>query len=185
MLKLGTARRTIAMAAATLAVAGGTIIDVGGVAHAAPASCTIIDIGAPGNIYVGGEYAGQVEQQYDSCGSARAHFQYSYSYWVNHRNDPLPSNWSANPASGRKGSPTLRATTPRRSSARRTSPPAGFRSTTPSPTPGRRRSISPRLRRGLRLVARLCQWRELGQQRRGPVLMAFSEMTGEQPAACG
>ena len=99
MLNLGTARRTIVMAAATLAVAGGTIIDVGGAAHAAPAGCTpnIINIGAPGSIYVGSEYAGQVEQQYDSCGSARAHFQYSYSYWVNHRGDSLPSNWSANP----------------------------------------------------------------------------------------
>ncbi|MFD8726022.1 hypothetical protein ACFV2H_50955 [Streptomyces sp. NPDC059629] len=96
MLRLGTARRTIAMAAATLAVAGGTIIAVGGAAHAAPASCTIINIGAPGSIYVGSEYAGQVEQQYNSCGSARAHFQYSYSYWVNHRGDSLPSNWSAN-----------------------------------------------------------------------------------------
>lgn len=97
MLKLGTARRTTAMAAAALAVAGGTVVGVGGAADAAPATCTVINIGAPGNIYVGGEYAGQVEQQYNSCGSARAHFQYSYGYWVNHRNDPLPSNWSANP----------------------------------------------------------------------------------------
>lgn len=97
MLKIGTARRAIAMAAAALAIAGGTIIDVGGAADAAPANCTIINIGAPGSIYVGSEYAGQVEQQYDSCGNARAHFQYSYSYWVNHRGDPSPSNWSANP----------------------------------------------------------------------------------------
>lgn len=88
-------RRTFAAAASTLAIAAGCTFAIAPAAHAS--GCTIINIGSPGSIYVGSEYAGQVEQQYDSCGNARAHFQYSYSYWINHRGSSLPSNWSANP----------------------------------------------------------------------------------------
>jgi hypothetical protein len=59
----------------------------------APTDCTFRDIGLPGRIYVGGVYAGEVEQQYDYCYRARAHFQYDSSYWLSHSG----AYWSANP----------------------------------------------------------------------------------------
>ncbi|WP_225848601.1 hypothetical protein [Streptomyces sp. HPF1205] len=98
MLKRGKKKRVIAMAAATFALAGGAAVGVGGTAQAAtaqvsPASCTVIDIGNPGNINIDGMYAGQVEQQYDSCGSVRAHFQYSQRFWAAHSG----TFYSANP----------------------------------------------------------------------------------------
>ncbi|MFD9127048.1 hypothetical protein [Kitasatospora sp. NPDC059571] len=51
---------------------------------AAPLSCTIINIGQPGNISISGQYAGQVEQQYDNCHNVRAHWQWSSSYRTYH-----------------------------------------------------------------------------------------------------
>ncbi|WBO69692.1 MULTISPECIES: hypothetical protein [Streptomyces] len=90
MLTFRTSRRAIATAAATLALTGSAAIGVGSTARAAtaqatPASCTIIDIGNPGSINIDTMYGGQVEQQYDSCGNVRAHFQYSYNFWSIHR----------------------------------------------------------------------------------------------------
>ncbi|MDH6133682.1 hypothetical protein P3T37_003080 [Kitasatospora sp. MAA4] len=93
MPKLRTTRRAAALAAATLAIAGGTAIGVGGTAQAAPTSCTIGNIGNPGRISVNGYYAGEVEQQYDGCGNVRAHFQYDTTYWNTHSGD----SWSAYP----------------------------------------------------------------------------------------
>lgn len=57
-----------------------------GAAHAVsgqsvtPAGCTVIDIGLPGNITINGQYAGQVEQQYDNCHNVRSHWQWSSTY---------------------------------------------------------------------------------------------------------
>lgn len=69
-------RRTgVAIAAAAVALAGTP-------AHAQvrPASCTVVNIGQPGKITVHGVYAGEVEQQYDSCHHVRAHFQWSAAF---------------------------------------------------------------------------------------------------------
>lgn len=83
MLKSRNMRRTIAMAATSLAIAGGTAVGTAGTANAAAASCSIILIGSPGNVYVGSTYAGQVEQEYDNCGNAAAHFQWSGNFYPN------------------------------------------------------------------------------------------------------
>lgn len=94
-MQLGINKRAIAMAAATLAVAGSATIGIAGTADAAVrpmADCgaTWNDVGAPGNLYGYGfyygtwTYAGQVEQQYQNCGggvvNARAHFQWSSGF---------------------------------------------------------------------------------------------------------
>ncbi|MEK2492113.1 hypothetical protein WN990_21395 [Kitasatospora purpeofusca] len=78
MRKSGVRSRT---AAVLLAVG----IAAGGVATAAPASarttaCNIINIGQPGNVYWHGQYAGQVEQQYDNCGHVLAHWQWAGAF---------------------------------------------------------------------------------------------------------
>ncbi|MER5664683.1 hypothetical protein [Streptomyces mirabilis] len=48
-------------------------------------SCGVINIGLPGNVYYGGEYAGQVEQQYNTCnGQASAHWQWAGGFQNSH-----------------------------------------------------------------------------------------------------
>ncbi|WP_055588607.1 hypothetical protein [Peterkaempfera griseoplana] len=90
MLRLRTAHRSVAMTTAALALAGGATIGLGGAtgAQAAvrPATCTWINIGTPGNYTLNGVYAGQVEQQYNGCGTARAHWQWSTAYRTAHPN---------------------------------------------------------------------------------------------------
>jgi hypothetical protein len=49
-------------------------------AQVRPAACTLVNIGQPGKITVHGVYAGEVEQQYDSCHHVRAHFQWSAGF---------------------------------------------------------------------------------------------------------
>ncbi|MFC5910361.1 hypothetical protein [Streptacidiphilus monticola] len=50
-----------------------------------PMSCGVINIGQPGNIYYGGDYAGQVEQQYNTCtGIASAHWQWYGGFQSSH-----------------------------------------------------------------------------------------------------
>ncbi|HET9172010.1 MAG TPA: hypothetical protein VFN97_21435 [Actinospica sp.] len=72
--------------AASVAAAGCTAVAAvalaGTPAHAQvrPASCTVVDIGQPGKIYVAGAYAGEVEQQYDNCHDVRSHFQWSSAF---------------------------------------------------------------------------------------------------------
>jgi hypothetical protein len=47
----------------------------------AAASCGLENIGAPGNYGYAGQYAGQVEQMYDTCdGTVWAHFQWAGSF---------------------------------------------------------------------------------------------------------
>ncbi|MGW7529722.1 hypothetical protein [Streptomyces sp. NPDC054783] len=106
MLNLRKIRRTIALTAASLALAGGTAIGAGGTAsattHPSPhlrttepvvtsASCGWIYIGQPGNVYgVNSEYAGQVEQMYNSCdGTVWAHYQWSGTYLGSHKYDNI------------------------------------------------------------------------------------------------
>ncbi|GAA3255631.1 hypothetical protein [Streptomyces lavendulae] len=79
--------RPVAVAAAVLALSAGTA--VAGTAHAAvgSASCGWINIGSPGNYTLGGSYAGQVEQEYNTCnGQVMAHWQWSSGYRSAHRN---------------------------------------------------------------------------------------------------
>ncbi|MFF4490054.1 hypothetical protein ACFY0F_26800 [Streptomyces sp. NPDC001544] len=53
-------------------------------AHATT-SCGVIDIGLPGNLRMYGEYAGQVEQQYNTCtGRAWAHWQWADQFQRDH-----------------------------------------------------------------------------------------------------
>jgi hypothetical protein len=72
--------------AAYLAVAGLAAAAAAGLstapAHAAvrPATCTVVDIGKPGQVFIQGVYAGEVEQQYDNCHDVRSHFQWSSSF---------------------------------------------------------------------------------------------------------
>lgn len=88
MPKLQGTRRAVAMSAAALALAGGTAVTTAGSASAAvkPATCNWINIGTPGNYTLDGVYAGQVEQQYNNCGTARAHWQWSTAYRNAHPN---------------------------------------------------------------------------------------------------
>ncbi|MFJ4187186.1 hypothetical protein [Kitasatospora sp. NPDC089509] len=74
-----------ALAATTAAAA--LALTTAGVATAAPEStqsCGWFDIGSPGNITIGGNYAGQVEQQYDGCGNSRGHFQWAGPFQANY-----------------------------------------------------------------------------------------------------
>jgi hypothetical protein len=74
-------RRAASLAAAGCTAAAAVAL-AGTPAHAQvrPASCTVINIGQPGKITVHGVYAGEVEQQYDSCHHVRAHFEWSAGF---------------------------------------------------------------------------------------------------------
>lgn len=113
MLKPGKTRRAIAMAAATLAVAGGATLGLGGAAHAqataashpahkhgvrnpaatrAPATGCVINVGLPGDYYYKGVRAGQIEQQFDICPGdsdyhhVMAHWQWDGAFQANPAN---------------------------------------------------------------------------------------------------
>ncbi|MDH6128650.1 hypothetical protein [Kitasatospora sp. GP82] len=51
-------------------------------AHAAaqPNACSWYKVGTSAGIWMNGEYVGEVEQQYNGCHQARAHWQWSYGY---------------------------------------------------------------------------------------------------------
>lgn len=86
MLKLGKTKRTVAVTATALALAGG-LGTASATANAAerPANCSVIDIGDPGQMWVQGEYVGEVEQQYDSCAHVViAHWQWAGGWQQNH-----------------------------------------------------------------------------------------------------
>ena len=68
------------MAAGCTAVAAVALAGTPAHAQVRPAACTVINIGQPGKITVHGVYAGEVEQQYDSCHHVRAHFQWSAGF---------------------------------------------------------------------------------------------------------
>ncbi len=68
------------MAAGCTAVAAVALAGTPAHAQVRPAACTVINIGQPGKITVNGVYAGEVEQQYDSCHHVRAHFQWSAGF---------------------------------------------------------------------------------------------------------
>lgn len=94
MFTFGARWRTIALTTAALvAFAGGASLATGGTAEAAAADCAWIDIGQPGNVYGwNGDYAGQVEQQFDPCdygGLVYAHFQWYGPYMAAHPGDDV------------------------------------------------------------------------------------------------
>ncbi|GAA1993354.1 hypothetical protein [Kitasatospora viridis] len=70
MPKLGQPRRAIAMAAATLTLAAGTALGVGGTAQAAAACTGWERIGTDGTYTYAGTFAGTVQQYWDSCAAA-------------------------------------------------------------------------------------------------------------------
>ncbi|MHA6762369.1 hypothetical protein [Streptacidiphilus sp. PAMC 29251] len=75
--------RAIVLTLSALALTVGSAVSTAGAAQAAvrPASCSTINIGSPGNFKLYGMYAGQVEQQYNSCnGNAQAHWQWSTAF---------------------------------------------------------------------------------------------------------
>ncbi|MEZ0096164.1 hypothetical protein [Streptacidiphilus sp. EB129] len=81
------ARRTLtALALAGAAATVGFAAPVQAASHATPLSCSgWINIGDPGNYYSYGQYAGQVEQEYDTCsGAVMAHWQWSANFAYNH-----------------------------------------------------------------------------------------------------
>ncbi|KAF5991775.1 MULTISPECIES: hypothetical protein [Streptomyces] len=77
-------RTKIAVIAATAITLTGLTIPVASAAVRS-ASCGKMSIGQPGNVHVWGEYAGQVEQIYDSCADAvSAHWQWSTQFQNDH-----------------------------------------------------------------------------------------------------
>ncbi|MGK4584969.1 hypothetical protein [Kitasatospora sp. HPMI-4] len=78
--------KRLASAAAAVSLTAGLGLFAVGTAHAAtPDSCGIINIGNPGKVSAYGEYAGEVEQQYNTCnGYAWAHFQWSGQFQADH-----------------------------------------------------------------------------------------------------
>lgn len=113
MLKLRTTKRAVTLTAAALALAGGTALASAGSAGAAthpgpaathsdaqlkvlsklaPGYCfTPINIGQPGNVYGwNGRYAGQVEQQYNTCdGTVWAHYAWDSGYAATYGGDTI------------------------------------------------------------------------------------------------
>jgi hypothetical protein len=73
-------RAASVMAAGSTAVAAVVLGGTSAHAQVRPAACTVINIGLPGKVFVKNVYAGEVEQQYDSCHDVRAHFQWSSAY---------------------------------------------------------------------------------------------------------
>ncbi|GHE12601.1 hypothetical protein [Streptomyces alanosinicus] len=98
MLKFAKTRGAVAMAVASLALAGGTTLATAGAAHAdGDCGATWYDVGEPGSLYMqrsdgGYIYVGEVEQQYQSCGggvvNARGHFQ-----WASAFQSAYPGKW--------------------------------------------------------------------------------------------
>ncbi|SEK95159.1 hypothetical protein [Streptacidiphilus jiangxiensis] len=82
MLKLPKARRVAtALAATTIAMAGLTATAADANAATRQPACGWINIGSPGNYTLEGSYAGQVEQEYNTCnGTVMAHWQWSTGY---------------------------------------------------------------------------------------------------------
>jgi hypothetical protein len=81
-----------ALVATLIAGLAGIGLVAGSTAEAsASPSCSTINIGQPGNVYGrNGEYAGQVEQEYNSCNSeVYAHFEWSGAYTAKYAGDDI------------------------------------------------------------------------------------------------
>ncbi|QUQ64469.1 hypothetical protein [Kutzneria sp. CA-103260] len=111
MLELGNARRTVALAASAIALAGGATVGLGVAAAYADGDCGASwnNVGSPANMYLtdGITYVGQVEQQYQNCGggvvNARSHFQWAGSFQNSHPGDEVDV-WEYSPYSNDTGS---------------------------------------------------------------------------------
>lgn len=100
MLKLRKTRRIFALTASALALAGGTAVSASGSAAAAvhpqpqvrvytsapraPLGCYWTYIGDPGRFFLGGQYAGEVEQLWDNCGDVWSHWQWDSTFQSQH-----------------------------------------------------------------------------------------------------
>ncbi|MFE0684771.1 hypothetical protein ACFW17_28745 [Streptomyces sp. NPDC058961] len=102
--------------AAALAATAAAVVPAAGTAHAAaqPASCSTIDIGDPGQMWISNQYVGEVEQQYDSCTHlVIAHWQWAGSWQQAHNGSTSVTVYvQASQAAGFKQStPTTRPDT--------------------------------------------------------------------------
>ncbi|MER5927398.1 hypothetical protein [Streptomyces mirabilis] len=97
------ALKPVAVTAVALALSAGTVVAGTAQASSESASCTgWINIGSPGNYTLLGSYAGQVEQEYNTCsGQVMAHWQWSTPYRNAHpyaHVDVMAMSWENYPA---------------------------------------------------------------------------------------
>ncbi len=78
-------RSLVAVFAAAAALTLGTTLPAGAVVRPAEGQDCLINIGQPGNVKIYGEYAGQAEQEYNTCdGTVWAHWQWAGAFQAHH-----------------------------------------------------------------------------------------------------
>lgn len=88
-------KRGLLRALAPTAAVIGAVTGIAAPAQAAPAqadSCNVIHIGTSAGIWMNGEHVGDVEQQYDNCRHARAHWHWD-DYYRTHAHAGTTGAW--------------------------------------------------------------------------------------------